>query len=115
MSAARRRVPVPNFIKCHSGAYLHVLLFVLSREFSEAEYASVFRHKEEFIGVIMFGEKGKLSASLHSFISSSSIFSASCHVTHSLQGTAVRALFLVLNAESFVLQFAIQNSEDQDI
>jgi len=42
MSAARRRVPVHNFIKCHSGADLHVLLFVLSSEFSEAQYASVF-------------------------------------------------------------------------
>ena len=62
MSAACRRVPVHNFIKCHSGADLHVLLFVLPSEFSEAEYASVFRHKEGFIGVIMFGEKDNLSA-----------------------------------------------------
>jgi len=78
------------------------MLFVLSSEFSEAEYASVFRHKEGFIVVIMFGEKDKLSASLHSLlrrrVSSSSIFSVSCYVTHSLQGTAVRALFLFLNA-----------------
>jgi hypothetical protein len=97
MSAGRRRVPVHNFIKCHSGADLHVLLFVLSSEFSEAEYASFFRHKEGFIVVVKFGEKDRLSASIHSLlhrhVSPSSIFSASRYVTHSLQGTALRALF----------------------
>jgi len=38
---------------------------VLSSEFSETEYASVCRHKEGFIVVIMLAEKDKLSASLH--------------------------------------------------